>query len=98
MAGRSRRSAATITTVWVGSRKQSSRTFVLATAKTKAAILDAMKNRRTYASLDTNLQASYTVNGQIMGSTLNRPAKLQFDITVSDPKDKSTRLDIVTDG
>jgi len=82
----------------VGITKQTSRTFVLATSKTKAAILDAMKNRRTYASLDKSLQASYTVNGQIMGSTLNKPANLHFDISVSDPKDKITKLDIVTEG
>ena len=53
-----------------GITNQKSRTFVLATEKTKAAILDGMKQRRTYASLDTNLQCRYTVNGSIMGSTL----------------------------
>ena len=39
-----------------GISHHTSRTFVLATARTKAAILDAMKNRRTYASLDGNIQ------------------------------------------
>ncbi|HEU5020277.1 MAG TPA: hypothetical protein VFT60_00255 [Bryobacteraceae bacterium] len=86
-----------------GIAKHTSRTFVLATAKTKAAILDAMKNRRTYASLDENLQARYTVNGAIMGSTLNKPDTLWFDITVSDPDttkptDKITKIDIVGEG
>jgi hypothetical protein len=76
---------------------------VLATAKTKAAILDAMKHRRTYASLDKNLQARYSVNGAIMGSTLNKPSKLKFDISISDPdtsspKDQITKIDIVKDG
>ena len=86
-----------------GITRDTSRTFVLATAKSKAAILDAMKNRRTYASLDTNIQCRYTVNGAIMGSTLNRPKALNFNIVISDPdtgnpKDKITKIDIVKDG
>ena len=79
-----------------------SRTFVLATARTKVAILDAMKHRRTYASLDRNLQCRYTVNGRIMGTTLSRPVELRFAIHVSDPDtgnpgDRITKLDIVSD-
>ncbi len=86
-----------------GIPKQTSRTFLLAKSRSKADLLDAMKNRRTYASLDKNLQASYTLNGQIMGSTLQQAGPLHFDITVSDPdttnpKDKITKIDIVTDG
>jgi hypothetical protein len=85
-----------------GIPKLKSRTFVLATAKTKVAILDAMKNRRTYASLDNNIQCRYSVNGAIMGSTLNRPSTLKFDISISDPdtanpNDKITKIDIVKD-
>ena len=75
-----------------------SRTFVLATSRTKAAILDAMKNRRTYASLDQNIQCRYSVNGAIMGSTLNRPGEFKFDISITDPKDRITKVDIVKDG
>lgn len=80
-----------------------SRTFVLAKEKTKEAILDAMKNRRTYASLDQNIQCSYTVNGKMMGSTLNREQVFRFNISVSDPDtnnpdDKITKIDIVKDG
>lgn len=85
-----------------GIKNSHSRTFVLATAKTQAAILDAMKNRRTYASMDQNIQCRYTVNGQIMGSTLKSPGTFKFDIQISDPdtsdpKDKITRIDIVKD-
>ncbi|HEX4122088.1 MAG TPA: CehA/McbA family metallohydrolase [Verrucomicrobiae bacterium] len=80
-----------------------SRTFVLAGSRTKAAILDAMKNRRTYASLDQNIQCRYSVNGAIMGSTLNRPEIFRFDIAIDDPdkgnpNDKITKVDIVKDG
>jgi hypothetical protein len=86
-----------------GIQNQTSRTFVLATSKTKLAILDAMKHRRTYASLDNNIQCRYTVNSAIMGSTLARPSKFQFHISVTDPdtsnpKDKITKIDIVKDG
>lgn len=86
-----------------GITQQTSRTFVLATAQTKAAILDAMKNQRTYASLDGNIQCRYTVNGAIMGSTLDRPDVFKFDIWISDPdttkpQDKITKIDIVKDG
>lgn len=86
-----------------GITRDTSRTFVLATSKTKVAILDAMKHRRTYASLDTNIQCRYTVNGAIMGSTLNRPNLFKFDISIGDPDankpgDKITKIDIVKDG
>jgi hypothetical protein len=88
---------------YTGIARQTSRTFVLATAKTNAAILDAMKNRRTYASLDNNIQCRYTVNGRPMGATLDRPSVLRFDILIEDPdtanpKSKITKIDIVTDG
>ncbi|MEG9434627.1 hypothetical protein JAO29_00310 [Edaphobacter sp. HDX4] len=85
-----------------GIARNTSRTFVLATSRTKVAILDAMKHRRTYASLDNNIQCRYTVNGAIMGSTLARPDNFKFDIRISDPdtnqpKDKITKIEIVKD-
>lgn len=81
-----------------GITRQTSRTFVLAKEKTKAAILDAMKNRRTYASLDGGIQCRYSVNGAIMGSTLGRPDAFRFDIAIEDARDKVTKIDIVKDG
>ena len=86
-----------------GIKRHTSRTFVLATAKTKAAILDAMKHRRTYAALDKNIQCVYSVNGSVMGSTLEKPDTFAFDIHISDPdvdnpKDVITKIDIVKDG
>ena len=85
-----------------GITQHTSRTFVLATAKTKAAILDAMHHRRTYASLDGHLQCRYTVNGAIMGTTLDRPAVFEFDIWINHPDatkpgDQITKIDIVKD-
>ncbi len=80
-----------------------SRTGVLAKSLNKADLLEAMKHRRTFASLDGNLDCRYAVNGAIMGSTLERPSDYRFDIAVSDPdtgnpKDQITRIDIVKDG
>jgi hypothetical protein len=80
-----------------------SRAFVLARAKTKVDILEAMKHRRMYASLDNNLQCRYTVNGAMMGSTLARPGNFRFDIFITDPdtnepRAKITKMDIVSDG
>ena len=85
-----------------GISRNVSRTFVLAKEPTKAAILDAMKNRRTYAAFN-NIQCRYAVNGAVMGSTLNREKIFKFDILVSDPdssnpKDAITKIDIVKDG
>ena len=82
--------------------KDMSRTLLLTTALTKTGLLDAMQHRRTYASLDTNLQCRYSVNGAIMGSTLDRPTTFRFDIAITDPdagnpKDRITRIDIVKD-
>ncbi len=61
-----------------------------------------MKHRRTYASLDNDIQCRYTVNGAIMGSTLAGPNSFKFDIQVSDPdteqpKDKITKIEIAKD-
>jgi len=83
--------------------RSTSRTVVLAKDKSKLSILDAMKNRRTYATLDGGLHGSYRVNGAIMGSTLDRPSHLKFDIAIdstgtADPKNKITKVDIVKDG
>jgi hypothetical protein len=82
-----------------GIGRNTSRTFVLAPNKTKADILGAMKNRRTYASLAKNLKCIYRVNGAIMGSTLNHPGVYRFDITVSDTDaaNQITKIDIVKD-
>lgn len=90
-----------------GITQHTSRTFVLAAARTKRDILDAMRHRRTYASLENNIRCTYSVNEQIMGSTLRlaegSSANFRFEILISDPdtadaKDKVTKVDIITDG
>ncbi len=83
--------------------KHTSRTFVLARSRTRDGILEAMKNRRTYASLENNIQCMYAVNGEIMGATLSGTISYKFNISVKDPDtnddaDKITKIDIVKDG
>ena len=82
--------------------KHTSRTFVLAESKSKLDILNAMKNRRTYAALDQDIQCRYSVNGQIMGSTLSSPSEFKFDIQISDPdtgnpRDMITKIELLKD-
>lgn len=86
-----------------GITEHTSRTFVISTKKTKPALLEAMKNRRTYAALDKNIQCIYSVNDKIMGSTLDRPRSFIFNILIQDPDsenpmNKITKIDIVKDG
>ncbi len=80
-----------------GITNHSSRVGVLATAKTKAAILDAMKNRRTFVSTDKNATLHFTANGTIMGSTLSSPSTITFVVTASDPDtgDANDRLTLI---
>lgn len=79
------------------------RTGILATELTRDAILEAMANRRTYATFDDNLEAWYTVNGKIMGSVFTgNPTTFNFSITVSDPdtgdnNDRINKIEILKD-
>ena len=57
---------------------------------TREGILDAMRNRRTYATFDPDLKLIYYVNNHVMGSAFNTSSEeLRFEISVSDP-DKSS--------
>ncbi|HEY1110453.1 MAG TPA: hypothetical protein VGE76_17520, partial [Opitutaceae bacterium] len=83
-----------------GITNHSSRVGVLATSLTKAGILDAMANRRTFCSTDVNMTLHYTGNGVIMGSTLGSPSTITFVVTASDPNtgdtaDRITKIDVV---
>lgn len=63
----------------------SARTFVVATDLSRRSLLEAMRQRRTYASMEQNLACCYSVNEAIMGSTLKSPDKFEFAIFASDP-------------
>lgn len=78
------------------------RTAIVTEKLTPESLLDGMKHRRTYATRDKNLHVIYTVNGQMMGSVLQNPARLKFDIRAWDPdtqapQDRITKIEIVGD-
>lgn len=83
-----------------GITNQFSRTFVLAKNKTKKELLTAMRMRRTYASLDTNIHCIYWVNQEVMGSTIQKNEIYNFNICLKDPDIKGndiTKVDIIKD-
>jgi len=61
---------------------------VLAPALTRQNILDAFRAGRTYTTSDSTMKIFYKINGAWLGSTLEAPEKLNFDIviTTEDPK------------
>jgi hypothetical protein len=82
------------------------RTVLLAAKLTPDDLYEAMSARRGYATMDKNLRIYYTLNGEIMGTTLSEPASsYTASIQVSDPdavsgdlNDAVTLIEIVSDG
>ncbi|MFN0200716.1 MAG: T9SS type A sorting domain-containing protein [Bacteroidia bacterium] len=66
------------------------RTVVLATANNKAAITEAMRARRFYASDDWNLQINFSVSGKVMGSIVNNlGGNPSISVSVTDPDNEN---------
>lgn len=87
---------------WEGISKWECRTGLLVTELTPEGVLDAMASRRTYATMDKNVEISYTVNGRIMGSDIKKAPRYKFDIDVKEPDadrpdQKITRIEVVSD-
>ncbi len=62
------------------------RDVILTDDFTEQGIYEAIRNYRVYATEDKNLELSYTVNGEQMGTILSEvPEKLSFNISVYDP-------------
>ena len=75
------------------------RTVVLARELTEAAIYDAVRNYRVYATEDADLQIEYHLNNRIMGSIVGEAASLTADIHLEDGSgDPIGRLEVITDG
>lgn len=82
---------------WVTANE--ARTVVLAESLTRDGIYDGIRNLRTYATEDSNLEIVYKVNDEIMGTTLVDPESLDFEITVDDPDDEAIgTISIIVDG
>lgn len=74
------------------------RTVVLCTDLNKNAFYDSLKNMRVYATQDKNLKIDFSINENIMGSTIKNTSNLYFNISVidNDVKDKIKKIEIVT--
>ena len=61
------------------------RDVILTDDFTEDGIYEALRARRMYATEDKNLELDYTVNGNMMGSIIDVPEKLNFEISFNDP-------------
>lgn len=61
------------------------RDVILTDDFTEDGIYAALRARRMYATEDKNLDLDYTVNGSMMGSIIDVPEKLNFEISFNDP-------------
>ncbi len=75
------------------------RTVVLAKSLTEEALYAAMKDRRVYATQDSDLAIFYELNGAVMGSILPKSEKAEITVFLSDPTDEAIgNVEVVTDG
>lgn len=75
------------------------RTGVLAKDLTEEALYDAMKNRRVYATQDSDLTVYYQLNGAVMGSILPKSEEAEITVFLSDPTDEAIgNVEVVVDG
>ena len=75
------------------------RTVVLAKSLTEEALYAAMKDRRVYATQDSDLAIYYELNGTVMGSILPKSEEAEITVFLSDPTDEAIgNVEVVTDG
>ena len=74
------------------------RTGVLMSELTKEALLEALRERRTFATEDKNFSLRMKANGAWMGSEIANSGTIQFEIDGDDPDGELTSLvQIITD-
>ena len=61
------------------------RDVILTDDFSESGIYAALRARRMYATEDKNLELDYTLNGNMMGSIIDVPEKLNFEISFNDP-------------
>lgn len=75
------------------------RTVVLAKSLTEEALYAAMKDRRVYATQDSDLAIFYELNGTVMGSIIPKSEEAEITVFLSDPTDEAIgNVEVVTDG
>ena len=73
--------------------------MILAETLTEEALYDAMKDRRVYATQDSDLTVYYTLNGAVMGSIIPKSEEAEITVFLSDPTDEAIgNVEVVTDG
>jgi hypothetical protein len=81
--------------------KNKSWTGILAPGLSKRNILDAMKNRRCYSTLDRNCRLLFRVNDAQMGSIVEEPVqnvKVGVRVSDADADDKIAKIELFEDG
>lgn len=77
----------------------SARTVILAETLTEEALYDAMKNRRVYATQDSDLTVYYALNGAVMGSMIPKSEEAEITVFLSDPTDAAVgKVEVIADG
>ncbi|HCP70934.1 MAG TPA: cell wall-binding protein, partial [Clostridiales bacterium] len=75
------------------------RTVVLAKSLTEESLYAAMKDRRVYATQDSDLAISYELNGAVMGSILPESEEAEITVFLSDPTDAAIgNVEVIADG
>ncbi|RKM54713.1 hypothetical protein D6853_12810 [Butyrivibrio sp. X503] len=78
------------------------RTVMLADENTEEAIYDAMRNYRIYATEDNDLSIYYTLDGNVMGSILDKDAvgdMVEIKADIKEPTDKAIgKVELIVNG
>lgn len=63
---------------------------------TEQGIYDALKERKVYATEDKNLEITYTVNDELMGSIIKEvPESLNLNVTLNDADDAIQKAEVI---
>ena len=76
-------------------------TGLLAPGLSKRNVLNTLKNRRCYSTLDRNCRLSFTVNAAVMGTVFEEPVKaVEVAVVVEDPDagDSIAKIELFEDG
>ena len=75
------------------------RSVVLASGLTEEGIYDAIRNYRVYATEDNDLSILYALNGNAMGSILNKQDAVEITAQISDPTDTADmKVEVIVNG
>ena len=75
------------------------RTVILAETLTEEALYDAMKDRRVYATQDSDLTVYYTLNGAVMGSMIPKSEEAEITVFLNDPTEVAIgKVEVIADG